>query len=198
MKNQKLKPYQLLDKEDQLKLCPFIIDIVRKAYDKVPKGLDHLECLKLQSKFSKQVAAYLIRENTSLSLSEIGNFFKAGQSINVKYAHERIRMQLFYEDELQKDINKLQSLINDEISKLINNQRTELGQQKVYNINLNDFTSFRFEDNRFIIAIGFSEKDINDLNTYVLKAAEVRNHKNTGLNLLEDISDHGEAELVTD
>ncbi|MDD5194580.1 MAG: chromosomal replication initiator protein DnaA [Candidatus Omnitrophica bacterium] len=57
--------------------------------------------------FPRQIAMYLIRELTELSLPEIGMFFGAKHHTTILYAHKKIKMDLKNDEKLKLIINSL-------------------------------------------------------------------------------------------
>ncbi len=61
--------------------------------------------------YPRQVAMYLLREETDLSLPQIGALLGGRDHTTVLYGYERVRAQLEYDNQLQREINSLRTAL---------------------------------------------------------------------------------------
>ncbi|MBU0897430.1 MAG: chromosomal replication initiator protein DnaA [Candidatus Omnitrophica bacterium] len=116
--------YSLIeDKPIDLELAKDILkDMVREIYKRITPGVvlekvgDYFNISKENLKrgkrnknivFPRQVAMYLVRELTELSLPEIGNFWGAKHHTTILYAHKKIKQGIEKDEKLKLVINEL-------------------------------------------------------------------------------------------
>lgn len=162
-------------------LTEFIIEIVGN-YFKMKEGY-HLRKTRLYDiVLPRQIAMYIIRKNTSLSLKQIGIKFGKKDHATVLHSYNRINDYMDVDKVLKKKITEIEKIIKFK-------SQTEIGDHKIekhyYYIDLTEFYSFRLNGNKSIIFQGFSEEEIEDLKLNIKQQKECKQHSNTGLYILE-------------
>lgn len=165
----------------QNQLTDFIIEIVG-GYFKMKEGY-HLRKTRLYDiVLPRQIAMYLIRKNTTLSLKEIGVKFGNKDHATVLHSYNRVLDYLDVDKVLRRKVSEIEKIIKFK-------SKTEVGDHKIeenyYYIDLTDFFSFRLEGGRSIILKGFTQEEIEQFKKSIKQQKECKQHLNTGLYILE-------------
>lgn len=87
-----------------------ILQVVAEFYDLVPADLCSAQRHRRLA-HPRQIAMYLLREETDLSLPQIGAYLGGRDHTTVLYGYDRVRSQLEYDNQLQREINTLRAKI---------------------------------------------------------------------------------------
>lgn len=185
----KVHPYLFLSDEQKEAFLWRIVRLVGEFYNLQPTYYRN-KTQKHAYIRARHVAAYIIRFNSNLSLSKIGNYIGRITHASVLHAINSIKNESLVNHTLAGQLKDIQSVIYNEISAIINEAKEQPDNRQCM-INLNDFTSFRLEGNRFIIAVGFEDRDLDVLYT-MLATKERRNHVNTGILIFDDNTTQGQ------
>jgi glutaredoxin 2 len=164
-----------------MRLVDYTIKLVANYYN-IEYDFAQKNSRKREICFPRQVAMYLLKENTNLSLSQIGMFFNGKDHATVLHAKRTIVNLMQSDKQINDDVKKLQKVIKFKSSAIKRNINMD---KEFYYIDLNDYTSFRIKDNKAILVTGFSPEEISEITNVVENIVETRNHLDTGLYIIE-------------
>lgn len=128
----------------------------------------------------KYVCIYLITTNTEVTVTDLGKRFNINHG-TVIHGRDNIKGYLTYDDKLKKEVSDLQQMISE---KAYGFARQNALNENFHFIDLNEFYSAETEENKFVLFVGYNEKDI-ELIKKRLGKKRVNHHKETKLYLLE-------------
>lgn len=135
----------------------------------------------------RQIAIYLHKKFTKLTLVEIGSVFSFKDHSTIKYSINRVANLSETEPQYRKRLKVIES----ELKKMIQSCSEPNANTFFYTIDLNHFQSTRFENEKAIITKGFDESEINEINSFIEslqnKKQDSKNHENTGIFIFEKI-----------
>lgn len=177
-----------INRAQEWMLVPFIIDLVRKKYD-LPKGYELYGNRKFINVRAKFLSIYLIRKHTSfLTLKAIGEYYNV-KHCNIIYAVKKISNDLFFDKELEQQIEELETLIEHKklyilSSSYVDYQKMNKESDESFSIDLNSFSSISLSANKYILAVNFSNIEM-DMLSGLFKSGRTRTHTNTGIKFIE-------------
>jgi hypothetical protein len=182
---------QLLTDSEQVvqnKLMDFILKVVQNYYD-VNEDYYKRKTRKYEILFPRQVAMYLIRQNTKLSLNSIGEKFGNKNHATIINGVKRIKGYVDVDKQIRMEVKDIQQTITLKSSSAIEGYNLN---EVFYYIDLNDFDSLRIGENKSILLSGFSEQELEQLKSVFVGIEEFRKHNNTGMYILEKRQENGE------
>jgi hypothetical protein len=171
----------------QNKLMDFILKLVQNYYD-VDEDYYKRKTRRYEILFPRQVAIYLIRKNTKLSLNSIGEKFEKNHATIIN-AIKRISGFMQVDKKVKTQINDIQQTISLKSESALNGYNLN---ELFYYIDLNNFESLRMGENKSILLTGFSEQELEQLKNVFVGIEEFRKHNNTGMYILEKKQENGE------
>ena len=128
---------------------------------------------------------YLINVNTrSLTLSKIGSYFMKDHSA-VIHAHKRISNYLFYDSDVKKDVEELQSKIDLRIDSIINDVEDMIGEERKFNLDLNTFTAIKIKGcKKYLVGVNFTDEEIETIKG-IFNTDLSKKYENTGVVITE-------------
>jgi hypothetical protein len=171
----------------QNKLMDFILKLVQNYYD-VDEDYYKRKTRRYEILFPRQVAIYLIRKNTKLSLNSIGEKFEKNHATIIN-AIKRISGFMQVDKKVKTQINDIQQTISLKSESALNGYNLH---ELFYYIDLNNFESLRMGENKSILLTGFSEQELEQLKNVFVGIEEFRKHNNTGMYILEKKQENGE------
>jgi hypothetical protein len=172
----------------QNKLMDFILKVVQNYYD-VNEDYYKRKTRKYEILFPRQVAMYLIRQNTKLSLNSIGEKFGNKNHATIINGVKRIKGYVDVDKQIRMEVKDIQQTITLKSSSAIEGYNLN---EVFYYIDLNDFDSLRIGENKSILLAGFSEQELEQLKSVFVGIEEFRKHNNTGMYILEKRQENGE------
>lgn len=182
---------QILTDSEQVvqnKLMDFILKVVQNYYD-VNEDYYKRKTRKYEILFPRQVAMYLIRQNTKLSLNSIGEKFGNKNHATIINGVKRIKGYVDVDKQIRMEVKDIQQTITLKSSSAIEGYNLN---EVFYYIDLNDFDSLRIGENKSILLAGFSEQELEQLKSVFVGIEEFRKHNNTGMYILEKRQENGE------
>lgn len=171
----------------QNKLMDFILKLVQNYYD-VDEDYYKRKTRRYEILFPRQVAIYLIRKNTKLSLNSIGEKFEKNHATIIN-AIKRISGFMQVDKKVKTQVNDIQQTISLKSESALNGYNLH---ELFYYIDLNNFESLRMGENKSILLTGFSEQELEQLKNVFVGVEEFRKHNNTGMYILEKKQENGE------
>jgi hypothetical protein len=171
----------------QNKLMDFILKLVQNYYD-VDEDYYKRKTRRYEILFPRQVAIYLIRKNTKLSLNSIGEKFEKNHATIIN-AIKRISGFMQVDKKVKTQVNDIQQTISLKSESALNGYNLH---ELFYYIDLNNFESLRMGENKSILLTGFSEQELEQLKNVFVGIEEFRKHNNTGMYILEKKQENGE------
>lgn len=171
----------------QNKLMDFILKLVQNYYD-VDEDYYKRKTRRYEILFPRQVAIYLIRKNTKLSLNSIGEKFEKNHATIIN-AIKRISGFMQVDKKVKTQVNDIQQTISLKSESALNGYNLN---ELFYYIDLNNFESLRMGENKSILLTGFSEQELEQLKNVFVGIEEFRKHNNTGMYILEKKQENGE------
>lgn len=144
---------------------------------------------------AKHIAVFLAKKQLSLTLTDIGKYFKFDHS-NIVYIEKKIEGYIQFDPKLRKEIDEIQNILR---FKAIEALRLE---QEYYYIPLNEFSSIKHDD-KAVLFKGFSQEELNSIvivdkrtgKPFFKKEAERRKHSNQNFYVLEKLKGESEKEV---
>lgn len=170
------------------KLMDFIVKLVQNYY-KVDEDYFRRKTRKYEIVFPRQVAMYLIRKNTKLSLYSIGEKFGNKNHATIINGVKRIKGYIQVDKKVKEQVNDIQYTISLKSKSAIDGSNLN---ESFYYINLNHFESLRLKEEKSILFAGFSDQELEQLKSLFIGIEEFRNHNNTGMYILEKRKENGE------
>jgi hypothetical protein len=159
----------------------FIIHIVQ-SYLEVSENYHTRKTRKREIVFARQVAMYLIKKHTKLSLKKIGEYFGGKDHATVLHSVKTIDNLMEVDRQIKatvKDIDKIVTFKNNTVSENLNLYRD------YYYIDLSSFVSMKLLGDKSIVLSGFTPEEVNDFRENIKGEIELKSHKNTGMYILE-------------
>lgn len=169
------------------KLMDFIVKVVQNYY-KVDEDYFRRKTRKYEIVFPRQIAMYLIKKNTKLSLYSIGEKFGKNHATIIN-GLKRISGYIQVDKKVKKQVKDIQDTISLKSKSAIEGSNLN---ESFYYINLNHFESLRLEEEKSILFAGFSDQELEQLKSLFIGIEEFRNHNNTGMYILEKRKENGE------
>tara|TARA_R110000803_G_scaffold21216_2_gene53666 strand:- start:12432 stop:13019 length:588 start_codon:yes stop_codon:yes gene_type:complete len=164
-------------------LSVFIIKVVRMYYG-LEENYEKSRSRSTDFVKGRQMAMYLIRTSTKLSLSSIGQMFGKDHA-TVLHSIKTIKNYLFYDKQVKIDVREISQII--EFKSLAINEDVDW-KKDYYYVDMNSFTSLKFDKtDQSIIMTGFSDDEIEDFSKMFKHLKNTRKHNNTGMYILERI-----------
>lgn len=169
----------------EIRLIEYIVLVVANYF-----SLPDIEYVKINSRkreyvYSRQVAMYLIKKNTSLSLERIGLIFNGKDHATVTHAIRTINNLIDTDKTTKKQIQFLQSNIKFKAKAVSDNIDLD---KDFYFIDFDNHFSIKVKDNKGIILTGFNENEIESIKNFIGGVISSCEHRNTGLYILEQIN----------
>lgn len=162
------------------RIAEYIIYIVPR-YLRIDETFHQTKNRKRELVIGRQLAMWLMRRYTSLSLDKIGEYFSRDHA-TVLHAKKQIDDLRETDKGIKKQLNDLKNIVTLKSKALVN--KVDLDNDFYY-IDLNDFVSIRMGSNKAMIVTGFTDQEIEALKWRIKESFEVRNHTNTGTYILE-------------
>jgi len=172
----------------QQKTMEFILKVVQNYYQ-VDESYFLKKTRRNEILFARQVAMYLIKKNTKLSLNSIGQKCGNKDHATVINAIKRVQGYIDVDKQLKKQVSDIQQIIKLKSSSALNGYKLN---DVFYYIDLNEFTSLRFGEQKTILMSGFSEQELSIIQQVFNGLTESKKHTNTGIYILEKREENGE------
>ena len=164
-----------------MRLVDYIIKLVAKYYN-IEDDFVNTKSRKRELCFPRQVAMYLIKENTNLSYGYIGGIFNGKDHATIVHAKRTVFNLMQSDKKINEDVKKLQKEIKFKSSAIKRNINID---KEFYYIDFNNYVSFKVRDNKGMILTGFSEEEITQITAVIDNIVENRIHIDTGLYIIE-------------
>lgn len=172
----------------ELQVMEFILDIVQNYFN-VQEDYFLLKTRRYDIVLPRQIAMYLIRKHTTLSLSDIGIKFGNKDHATVLHGVKKVKDYIQVDKVLRRKVNDIDKMITFKSQTVSDNL---LSSKDYYYIDLTNFNSIKIEDKKSIILTGFSEEEISNFTESLNLVIEVKKHENTGMYILEKREKNGE------
>jgi len=170
-----------LVKEDRI--IEYIIAIVGKFYN-VSNIYTQIKSRKREYVYARQIAMYLISKYSTATLEKIGAQFAGKDHATVLHAKKVINNLIDTDRNIKAQIKDLENIIK--LNSRAISDNIDLNEHFYY-IDFNNYISIKITNNKGLIVSGFSDQEIKKLKQFLeLKDLETRDHKNTGLYILEE------------
>lgn len=164
-----------------MRLVDYIIKLVSKYYN-VDNEVLKTNTRKREICFPRQVAMYLIKDHTNLSLAHIGGVFNGKDHATVLHARRTVLNLTESDKQVKEDLQKLTKVIKFKSSALKRNINMD---KEFYYIDFNDHISIKVKDNKGMILTGFTDDEIEQITNLIDNIVEKRMHLDTGLYIIE-------------
>lgn len=140
---------------------------------------------------AKHTAMYMVKKNTKLKLTEIGNIFGYDHA-TVIHVEKKFNNYIEYDRNFKKDMDEIQSIIENKRLEISN--KFDLSDEKTYYyIHMDDFKSVKLSGNKAIIFVNFDDYDMNNLEVkdkerdmfIYNRAIKYQSHTKKGMFILE-------------
>ena len=172
--------FVLSDSKEQSFKFNYIIELVVNFY-----GADKENIINKGRKFEvvkvRQIAQYLLRNNTKSPLASIGKYFNGKDHSTVINSIKSVNNMIDTDKNVKKEIIHLQSLIDKKFDVFKRNKFYHY-----YFIDFNNFTSLKINDKKGIMITGFTDSEIAKLQEFIGNIKESRKHENTAFYILEN------------
>lgn len=163
------------------RIIEYILKIVEK-YLQVDSNFVTTQSRRAELVFARQVSMYLIFRYSTCSLERIGAVFNGKDHATVIHAKKTISNLMDTEKKVKEQIKELEEIIELNIKAISENLDL---QKDFYYINFNDYHSMIISENKGLILTGFDDKEIEKIKSMLENVVDSREHKNTGLYILE-------------
>lgn len=163
------------------RIIEYILKIVEKYY-KVDSNYVTTKNRRRELVFARQVAMYLIFKYSTCSLERIGDVFNGKDHATVVHAKRTIGNLMYSDKEIKSQIEELEKVVELNIKAISENIDLK---RDFYYINFNDYHSLMLEDGKGVILGGFSPEEITKIKEFFTDIIDSKEHKNTGLYILE-------------
>lgn len=165
----------------ELIFCSQCIETVA-TYFSLPEDYTIDKTRKREYVFARQICMALMLKHTKLTLNRIGEMFNKDHA-TVLHSQKTISNLCYSSKKIKSEVQELEKLIMFKV-KIVSQKKSD--GKSFYYINFDDYTSFRFNDDKGIIFTGFTEIEIyNFLNYLKAPSLDIKNHKKTGFYILE-------------
>lgn len=162
--------------------CEVTHQTVRHHFS-LPEDFNSHKTRKREYVYARQIAMMLISKYTKFSLSKIGKEFGGRDHATVLHAKRTIQNLCEGSKKIKEEVDKIEKLILYKI-KVISQKKTH--DDSYYYLNFDNYTSYRFADNKGILITGFTKKEVFDMLSVLLEQpVDSREHKRTGQYILE-------------
>ena len=158
----------------------FVKEIVCNYYD-VDYNLMLSKSRTINAVKCRQISMYLIRKHTTLSLPSIGKMFNKNHA-TIIHSIKTMENHIEWEKDLSNEVDELEKIIVLKTNAMVNNFSVD---KNLYFIDLNEFVSFKIDENKSIILIGHKVQDIQEFMVKNSVNSMPRLHKNKGMYILE-------------
>lgn len=143
---------------------------------------------------AKHIAVFIAKKQLSLTLTDIGQYFKFDHS-NIVYIEKKIEGYIQFDPRLRREVEEIQNILRFKATEAL---RLE---QEYYYIPLNEFTSIK-KDGKAIVLKGFSEDELNSIEfinkrtgkPFFTEDLEKRRHTNQNFYILEKLKNQSKKE----
>lgn len=167
--------------ENQARTVEFIKSIVCKKYGYPNTSVLSQNTRKGDIKNMRYVCMYLLKKNTHLGIIKIGRLFGKHHS-TVVHAEKQLTGYMTYDTKLCNEINEFQDMILMRAKAMANELHND---ENYYFLDMDDCASFKFNNKKAIIMIGFSEREQKTLMAKSGLKTDIYQHAKTGLYLCE-------------
>lgn len=175
----------------QQKIMEFIIKVVQNYY-KVDEDYFSRKTRRNEIIHPRQVAMYLTKKNTTLSLNFIGKMFGNRDHATIINANNKIQGFVDVDKGVKKEISDIQKIISLKGSSALNGYKLN---DVFYFIDLSNFESLRFGEHKTVLLTGFSDDEISEIKATINGLTESRRHTNTGIYILENRQENGKKSI---
>lgn len=149
----------------------------------LPEDFNSDRTRKREYVYARQIAMMLISKYTKFSLGKIGQEFGGRDHATVLHSKRTIQNLCEGSKKIREEVDKIEKLILFKI-KVISQKKTS--DDSYYYLNFDNYTSFRFADNKGILITGFTKKEIFDMLSSLLEQpVDSREHTKTRHYILE-------------
>ena len=182
-KNSLAEMIMLSTSTHNIRISDYIIKLTCKYYN-VEEDLMKKKTRKREICFPRQVAMYLIKNTTNLSLKSIGELFSGKDHATVLHAYRTINNLMDSDKQIKIDVKKLVKTINLKSKALKNNIELE---NDFYFIDFNTYLSIKVKNNKGIMLTGYSSDEIHDfIQSMKEEVIGYKIHEKTGFYILEE------------
>ena len=165
-----------------LRLLDYTTRIVCKYYNIEPDEMKS-KTRKREICFPRQVAMYLLKKHTNLSLASIGEYFNGKDHATVLHACRTVKNLMDCDKNVKDEVNRLNKTIRIKANEI--KRQIDLDSEFYY-VDFNDYTSIKVQDNKGLMIAGFSDMEMQKIMDVIKGIVEIRSHENTGFYILED------------
>jgi len=182
-KNSLAEMIMLSNTTHNLRISDYIIKLTCKYYN-VEEVLMKQKTRKREVCFPRQIAMYLIKDATNLSLKSIGELFSGKDHATVLHACRTVNNLMDSDKQVKSDVKKLKKTINLKSKALKNNIELD---SDFYHINFNTYLSIKIKGDKGIMLTGYSSDEMHDfINSMKEEVIGYRIHEETGFYILEE------------
>jgi len=164
-------------------MAVFIIEVVRMFYG-LEQGFETTRNRQTDIVLARQMAMYMIRRETSLSLKNIGRLFKKDHA-TVLHSVNAIKNYLFYDKKIKESVKDIQKIVD--FKSVAINENADW-KRDYYYIDMDNFSSLKFKSTeQSIIMTGFTNDEVYEFSKMFKHFKSVRHHNKTGMYVLEKI-----------
>lgn len=136
----------------------------------------------------RQIAIYLHRKFTDLTLAEIGSIFGSKDHTTVMNSLKRVENRCDTEKYFKSKVKQIEL----HIKKCISMHEDPTAFDFYYTLDLDNFDSVRFKDEKFIVMKGFTDEEIEAIQSHItnhlsLTKKDTKKHENTGVFIFDKI-----------
>jgi len=161
----------------------------------LPNDFNSNKTRKREYVYARQIGMLLINKYTNFTLERIGLEFGNKDHATVLHSKRTILNLMDSSKKIKEEVNNLERLILYKIKVIVEKKTVD---DSYYYINFDDYTSFRFSDEKGILITGFTKSEIIDLLSKLEnKPIGIREHQKTGYYLLEKNDDDSNTRNTT-
>lgn len=172
----------------ETQIMEFILDIVQ-SYFNVGEDYYRSSNRKYDIVLPRQIAMYLIRKHTSLTLSDIGVKFGNKDHATVLHGVRKVKGYMDVDKELKNQVADIEKIVKFKNKAVTENMNLN---KDYYYIDLNNFISMKVLGDKSIILTGFTDDEVSDFSQTIKALIETKQHDNTGMYIFEKREENGE------
>ncbi len=182
-KNSLAEMIMLSTSTHNIRISDYIIKLTCKYYN-VEEDLMKKKTRKREICFPRQVAMYLIKNSTNLSLKVIGELFSGKDHATVLYAYRTVNNLMDSDKQVKLDVQKLKKIIKLKSNALKKNIELD---EDFYFIDFDTYFSIKIKDNKGVMFTGFTSDEIHDyIQSIKEEVISYKIHEKTGFYILEE------------
>ena len=168
----------------------YIIDVV-EMYCKIDKDYYYRKTRKPKYVRARHLVMYFTKKYTKLSLKTIARKFQKDHT-TILHGISRVTDGIKYEKIIKESVKNIEQIINTKVNAMLGDVNVD---RDYYYIDLNNIYSLKIDDTKTIIFNGFNnEEAFLFMNSFKKIKEELKEHKNTGIYILEKREQNGNIE----